>query len=246
MQTLESIYLLIDGFLLGIIVILIAIIYSMSKKKSDQVRGGEPVLSLHGSEQKYRDLFENANDAIFILDSDFNYKDVNKKAVELFGFSREEFLKLNVKDLIPQEQHPVSEKEFDKLRQKGAYEKFVGKSQTKDGNWLDIEVNSSAIFKNGKIIGSRDIVRNITERKKAEQEKEALIADLQKALDEITTLKGILPFCSFCKKVRDDKGYWEQVDIYISNHSEANFSHSICPACAKKHYPEFRHPTENQ
>jgi ligand-binding sensor protein len=62
--------------------------------------------------------------------------------------------------------------------------------------------------------------------------------ELKKALDEIKTLKGILPICSFCKKIRDDKGYWEQVDVYINKHSEADISHSVCPECMKKHYPE--------
>jgi PAS domain S-box-containing protein len=244
MPTFANTNLVIIGFLLCVIVILIVIIYSITKKKSDKIDSlGEHLASATVSEQKYRDLFENANDAIFILDSDLNYKDVNKKAVELFGYSREEYLKLNVKDLIPPEQHPDSDKEFKKLRQKGAYEKFVGKTRTKDGRWLDVEVSSSAIIENGKIIGSRDIVRNITERKKAEKEKEALISELQNALNEITTLKGFLPFCSFCKKIRNDKGYWEQVDIYIRDHSEADISHSICPECAKKHYAEFEHKT---
>lgn len=247
MPTFVNTNFVIIGFLLTVIVILIVIIYSISKKKSDEIDSrGEYHPSVPDSEQKYRDLFENANDAIFILDSEHNYKDVNKKAVEMLGYSREEFLQLNVKDLIPPEQHPISDKEFEKLRQKGAYEKFVGKTRTKDGRWLDVEVNSSAIFENGKIIGSRDIVRNITERKKAEKEKEALISELQKALDEITTLKGILPFCSYCKKIRNDKGYWEQVDIYISNHTKADISHGICPECAKKHYPQFKHKLKHQ
>ncbi len=64
-------------------------------------------------------------------------------------------------------------------------------------------------------------------------------AQLQKALVEIKTLRGILPLCSFCKKIRDDKGYWEQVDVYIYKYSEADISHSICPDCAKEHYPEL-------
>jgi len=51
-------------------------------------------------------------------------------------------------------------------------------------------------------------------------------------------LRGIIPLCSFCKKIRDDKGYWEQVDIYLQKHSEADISHSLCPECVKKHYPE--------
>ncbi len=64
-------------------------------------------------------------------------------------------------------------------------------------------------------------------------------AQLQKALDEIKTLRGILPLCSFCKKIRDDKGYWEQVDVYIHKHSQADISHSICPDCAREHYPDL-------
>jgi hypothetical protein len=64
-------------------------------------------------------------------------------------------------------------------------------------------------------------------------------ADLKKALDNIKTLKGIVPICSHCKKIRDDKGYWNQLEVYVQKHSEADFSHSICPECAKEHYPDF-------
>lgn len=72
-----------------------------------------------------------------------------------------------------------------------------------------------------------------------DQEVKELISKLQKSLEEIKTLKGIVPICSNCKKIRDDKGYWEQVEAYVSRHTEARFSHGICPECAKKLYPEF-------
>lgn len=62
-------------------------------------------------------------------------------------------------------------------------------------------------------------------------------ADLQKALDEIKTLRGILPICASCKKIRDDEGYWQQIELYIMEHSEAEFSHGICQECARKLYP---------
>jgi integral membrane sensor domain MASE1 len=62
-------------------------------------------------------------------------------------------------------------------------------------------------------------------------------ASLKQALEEVKTLRGIIPLCSFCKKIRDDKGYWEQVDVYIHKYSEANISHSICPKCMKTQYP---------
>jgi len=58
-------------------------------------------------------------------------------------------------------------------------------------------------------------------------------------LSEIKTLRSILPLCSFCKKIRDDKGYWEQVDVYIHKHLQADISHSVCPECAKEHYPDL-------
>ena len=73
-----------------------------------------------------------------------------------------------------------------------------------------------------------------------EQEREKLIERLRKAFDEIKTLKGILPLCSFCKKIRNDDGEWEQVDMYIYKHSQADISHSICPQCMQEHYPEVK------
>ena len=68
---------------------------------------------------------------------------------------------------------------------------------------------------------------------------EEMNTKLQRAMDEIKTLRGILPICSHCKKIRDDKGYWNQIEVYIQNHSEAEFSHSICRECAKKYYPDL-------
>lgn len=79
----------------------------------------------------------------------------------------------------------------------------------------------------------------IAERKTVEKEREQLISELQEALSEVKKLSGMLPICSHCKKIRDDKGYWNQVESYIGSHSEAEFSHSICPACAKKFYPDI-------
>ncbi|MFZ5570746.1 MAG: response regulator [Thermodesulfobacteriota bacterium] len=66
---------------------------------------------------------------------------------------------------------------------------------------------------------------------------EATVADLEKALDEIKTLKGLIPICSNCKKIRDDKGFWNHFETYISEHTEAAFSHGICPECVAKLYP---------
>jgi sigma-B regulation protein RsbU (phosphoserine phosphatase) len=81
------------------------------------------------------------------------------------------------------------------------------------------------------------------ERKIQEQnkEKDELISRLQDALDNIKKLSGLLPICSSCKKIRDDKGYWNQIEQYIAEHSEAEFSHGICPDCVRKLYPQYKH-----
>lgn len=82
-------------------------------------------------------------------------------------------------------------------------------------------------------------IADITARKQAEQERERLVADREKALAEIKVLGGLLPICMSCKKIRDDTGYWNQIETYIRSHSQAEFSHSLCPECAHKLYPEY-------
>jgi DNA repair exonuclease SbcCD ATPase subunit len=70
--------------------------------------------------------------------------------------------------------------------------------------------------------------------------------ELQEALDNVKQLKGLLPICASCKKIRDDKGYWQSVEQYVSAHSEAQFSHDICPECLKKLYPAYFHEEETE
>lgn len=85
--------------------------------------------------------------------------------------------------------------------------------------------------------------QEIEHRKKLEKEKEGLISKLKQALSEIKTLRGFLPICAHCKKIRDDDGYWQQLEKYIQDHSDAKFSHGICPDCIQTYYPEIKHRT---
>ena len=84
-----------------------------------------------------------------------------------------------------------------------------------------------------------DLLKEIETRKKVEKEKEDLINELQTALEEVKVLSGLLPICSFCKKIRDDKGYWQAIETYLQKHSGAEFSHGICNDCLKKYYPDI-------
>lgn len=84
-----------------------------------------------------------------------------------------------------------------------------------------------------------ELTFEISERKRVQKERERLIAELQAALANIKVLRGLLPICSHCKKIRDDAGLWHMVEIYVREHSDADFSHSICPECLNRMYPEF-------
>lgn len=86
-------------------------------------------------------------------------------------------------------------------------------------------------------------VRTHIQLKKAKDKQDQLIGQLQDALKQVKQLSGLLPICSHCHKIRNDKGYWQRVDAYISSHSDAQFSHSICPPCLRQHYPEIAEQT---
>ncbi len=91
-----------------------------------------------------------------------------------------------------------------------------------------------------------DLKAEIRIRKKTEVEKETLIKELTQALDEIKTLQGLLPICSFCKNIKDDKGNWNAMESYLAARADVKFSHGLCPDCAKKHYPNFYNPQSPQ
>jgi len=76
-------------------------------------------------------------------------------------------------------------------------------------------------------------------KKLVDEARNKLIADLEKAMSEIKTLKGFIPICAACKKIRDDQGYWQAVEVYIRDRTDAQFSHGICPDCARKLYPDY-------
>lgn len=86
---------------------------------------------------------------------------------------------------------------------------------------------------------NKNLQNEINARIQVEKERERIIAQLQHTLSEVKTLSGLLPICSHCRKIRNDKGYWNQLEDYIHEHSDVRFSHGICQECAKKHYPDY-------
>ncbi len=107
-----------------------------------------------------------------------------------------------------------------------------------------LEGRFTGVVENGCLVRAWGVQSDITERRLASLERERLIDELQRALAEVKTLTGLLPICANCKKIRDDKGYWTQVESYLEERVNVAFSHSICPECMTNLYPEFYPPGE--
>jgi PAS domain S-box-containing protein len=108
------------------------------------------------------------------------------------------------------------------------------------GNRRYIIFDAAPVYNaDGERIAAVETLQDITERKRLEEEKEELVMDLHLASTRIKKLRGLIPICSTCKKIRDDKGYWNKLESYIEEHSEAEFTHSMCPACEEIFYSDF-------
>jgi PAS domain S-box-containing protein len=122
-------------------------------------------------------------------------------------------------------------------------EKVVSEIRTfrKDGSirWMKIYAHPIWDEKAHKVVGISGAVQDITEQKRAEEERESLIGELKTALENVKTLGGLVPICAHCKKIRDDKGYWNQLEKYLGEHTDAKLTHGLCPDCSKIYFPEL-------
>jgi PAS domain S-box-containing protein len=141
-----------------------------------------------------------------------------------------------VKDAALPELRPRLDRALRALIEEGQpYEQEFQIRRQSDGRVVDVMSRAELDRARRLVFG---VVQDISARKQGERERENLILQLQSAIDHIRTLKGIVPICSHCKKIRDDKGFWEQVDAYVTRHTEAQFTHGICPDCLEKFYRE--------
>ncbi|MBA4372630.1 MAG: hypothetical protein C0402_07170 [Thermodesulfovibrio sp.] len=197
--------------------------------------------ALQESEARYRMLFESAVDAVFIIDAEGENTgriiEANRAAAGMHGYTAHELVGMKISDLDTPE---VASKAPERIKNiaSGEWLKTELMHQRKDGTVFPLEVSAGLLEIGGhKYILALD--RDISDRRAAEAEQEKLISELRDALQKIKTLKGLLPICAWCKKVRDDHGYWKGVEKYIEEHSAASFTHGICPDCLKKNDPEL-------
>lgn len=189
------------------------------------------------SKQDWEDTFNTITDMITIHDSDYNIIWANKSAEKILNLPVQKndnikcFKYYHAADLPPE---GCPSCRCLNTAEPAAFEIFEPNLK------MFIEIRAIPRFdKQNRLIGLIHVVRDITGRKRAEEEREQLIRELKDALVKVKTLSGMLPICSSCKKIRNDKGYWEQVETYIRHRSDAEFSHGICPDCVKKVYPGY-------
>lgn len=197
------------------------------------------VEKLKESESRYRSFAENTSDLLYRTDIHGKIIYLSRSVFELSGYTMEEAIGLNMaKDvyLVPEERDEF----LSILKKEGKVRNFAARLKRKDGSIWWASTNSHFFLdKNGKIGGVEGICRDITELKVTQEAQKKLIEELKTAMSEIRTLSGMLPICSSCKKIRDDKGYWNRLEAYIHEHTDAQLSHGFCPDCLQKLYPDY-------
>lgn len=181
--------------------------------------------------QKFESLFR-INPALMAVGtvSDRRFVDVNTAFTSTLGYAVEDVAGRTAAELGLFIDSLEFQRAFEVLAGYGAISGVELQVRTRDGDVRD-GLFSGEIFESQGRRYLLTVMIDITERKRAEAERERTIQELRGALDQIKTLKGIVPICPSCKKVRDDRGYWEQVEAYLARHSGAEFSRSICPEC---------------
>jgi PAS domain S-box-containing protein len=171
------------------------------------------------------DLIESIPEGFQAFDPDFRLTFMNRAAENMLGRNAEELLGKTIWD-----QFPALDTDAEQLLRRVMAARVAGSRETyyaPRGSWVALNVNP---FRDGISV----LFRDISKRKVAEAERERLIGELQAALAHVRTLRGLVPICAWCKRIRNDQGYWEQLELYLKSHSEADFTHGMCPDCARK------------
>lgn len=197
-----------------------------------------------GAMQFLAAIVESSEDAIYGKNLDSVIVSWNPAAERLFGYRAEEIIGRSIVTLFPQNRRDEMLDILAGVRRGDV----VGVQETerlhKSGRIIPVTVTVSPVRNTaGEIIGASAIARDISQQKQAEFERQQLIQSLSEAVKHVRTLTGLLPICATCKRIRDDRGYWQQVETYLSQHSEITFTHGICPECAGEY--ERRFETEN-
>ncbi|MHB8789750.1 MAG: PAS domain-containing response regulator [Desulfobulbaceae bacterium] len=195
------------------------------------------------SRQMLEDVSQGITESIFLIAKDYKILWANKTAIDQAGMTMDQIVGNSCYATIHQREsaceppaEPCPLKEFLAT----GNSKTVQRRRNKDGDETVIEVNIYAVRDNaGEITGFVHVSRDITERDRLAKEIADKVVQLEASLARVKQLEGILPICSYCKKIRDDKDTWHSMEEFISDHSEADFSHGVCPECFNKKMREI-------
>ena len=177
-------------------------------------------------------FFELSIDMLCVLGFDGYFKRLNRAWERTLGFTIAELMARPFIEFVHPDDRGRTLNQNGDVRGGGRALGFENRYLSKDGSFRWLRWNARPDHPRGLIYS---VARDITEAKQAEAERERLVNELQAALAEIKVLEHILPICSYCKKIRDDKDYWLTVEAYISDHTNSRFSHGICPECMLTH-----------
>ncbi len=185
---------------------------------------------------QYTDLYDFAPAGYFTLAADGAILAVNLTGARLLGIERAQLLNRRLGVLVSEGDRPG----FNAFLAKtfAGMERECCEVALQKAEAAPLFVHVEAVVSEGRR-ECRAAVLDVTDRYQTEAERDQLIQELQQALDSVKSLSGLLPICASCKKIRDDEGYWKQIEAYISSHSDATFTHGLCPECFHKLYPEF-------
>ena len=186
---------------------------------------------LQSASRYARNLIETSLDPLVMISTEGKITDVNAATEKITGLSRERLIGTDFVNYFTEPE--MARTGYLKVFELGQVTDYPLAVRHDSGTITDVLYNASVYRdEQGEVLGVFAAARDITKRKRAEEA-------LRQALDQIKTLRGIVPICMICKKIRDDQGYWSQVEVYVHNHTEAEFSHGLCPECSKKIYPDL-------
>lgn len=173
-------------------------------------------------------FFDVSIDMLCVVDFRGYFTRLSRSWETTLGFTRAELMSRPFIEFVHPDDRDRTLAQNLAVRTGGHALEFENRYRCKDGSYRWLLWNAASATQERRIYSA---ARDITDRKRAEEEREQLVRELRAALAEVTTLQQILPICSYCKHVRDDTNYWQSVESYISRHTNTMFSHSICPSC---------------
>jgi PAS domain S-box-containing protein len=185
-------------------------------------------------------IVESSDDAIIGTTLDGAIVSWNASARRMYGYSAREVTGSPMTLLAPASRPGEWPEVCVRIKRGETVTRFETMRLRKDGTTLEVAVTYSPIKNEaGTVVGISAVERDITVDKREEAERLQLITELTNALGKIKTLHGLLPICASCKKIREDGGYWKKIETYISERTEAEFTHGICPDCLSQLYPQY-------